>query len=927
MAVVCFHNAAVACTLAPPNVAESAKHDGSACLRASNQRAHLKYAKILGFEALGCYQRRGTSGCIAVAEAELPMQSRSHLSTDCPKRQGKILEDERGTCIGQTIRKYSYHVEGGGQVRALVSEVDGKYKVVVEASSIPNVTADDTLAMHWGHFKSDYSNWTLFHPGGAPSGIPSVTELTEAMQTLLNHGQCGIRILELEFESKHAPFLINFALCCVSGLDRKKMWIRNGFQSNFCIPVGLGWGQPEPLGITIGSDGSVNFALYSRHAKNVVLCLYDSDSTDPCLEIDLDCFRHRTGDIWHIKLEKPGCFTRYGYRCKGDLSWEKGNRFHPHHVLVDPYAKILAPIVPAHDGLSSSGALLGSLITEKKQFDWGDDSHPDIPLECIFAYRLNVRGFTADKSSGLDKTLRGTFEGVAEKVQHLRKLGVNAVILQPIFAYNKRKGCFHPFSFFAPMDCFGPSNDSLSASVSLKKMVKALHEFGIEVILDVVYSHTGEGGDEEPETVSFRGIDNATYYILDRNDKVSGSEFGSTNLFNCNHPVVHRMILDSLRYWVTEYHVDGFCFANATMLTIGPHGEELSRPVLVEAISFDPILARRKLIADTCSPSTRLCKMRSFPHWKRWCEWNGLFRDDIRRFLRGDKGQLSRFATRLCGSGDLFAGGRGPSYSINFVSSHYGLTLVDLVSYSEMGRLENDFSWNCGEEGLTNNEAVLAIRVKQVCNFLACLFLSQGVPVLSMGDECGISKGGSTSFEERSYNWDALKTEYGIQTTQFISSLSTFRSRRSDLLQCHEFISLANVKWHGVKPDQLEWMSTDSSFLAVSLQPNFTGSNPNRSVGDIYIGFNPHNESVVVSLPALPEGMIWHRIVDTSLPYPENFVQDGISVEISEEDASPGGTYKFQSYTCALLEAHIADETKVKIQIEDQAEQQHEMSS
>lgn len=524
-----------------------------------------------------------------------------------------------------------------------------------------------------------------------------------------------------------------------------------------------------------------------------------------------------------------------------------------------------------------------------------------IPLETLVAYRLHVGTFTGE-AENVDETSRGTFLGVLEKIPYLRSLGVNAVILQPIFAWDESKGCYYPISFFSVMSCYGSSGDSRSASFALKKLVKELHRNGIEVILDVVYSHTAENGDDGPKPTSFRGIDNATYYICDKFGVVAKSDYGTENSFNCNHPTVQKLIMDSLQYIVDEFHIDGFCFKNAACLITGPHGQGLSRPMLVESISFDSVLANVKLIADLCSPINGVWKDVTFPHWKRWCEWNTQYKIDVRRFLRGEPDQLSSFATRLCGSGDLFADGRGTQYSLNHITSPYGFTLTDLVSYSDEEGDISEYSWNCGHEGPTDDPLVIEIRVKQVRNFLTTLFLSQGVPVLNMGDEYGNTKEGVLDVDNSTcFQWEAMDSEFGKQITHLIRSLLALRIRRSDLLQVRGFLDLKRLTWHGLKPEQPLWECTESNILAVSLQSDIMQPNANKSLGDLYIAYNPHPVSMMVTVPDAPADMIWLRIADTSLPFPDNFLVEGQPLQI-EVDAS-SYVYDLHPYSSVILEA------------------------
>ncbi|KAH9320558.1 hypothetical protein KI387_015197, partial [Taxus chinensis] len=740
--------------------------------------------------------------------------------------------------------------EVGLGVKAFVSRENMMYKVTIEVSSLPPRFGDlaHGLRLHWGLFRSDSSQWVVLDSEITPEDTIFGTEnKQDFMQTPFQLGPAGCLALELAFHLGQAPLFVTFVLNSQDGIK-----IRNHLGKNFCVPVGVGRGNPDPLGFSLGIDGSVNFALYSRAAENVVLCLYDATSTEPSLEIDLDPYINRTGDVWHISLETLGEYTRYGYRCKGDINWDKGSRFHARRILLDPYSKFVAPFVIGQDKSVSPASYLGWLI-EDPPFNWDEDTHPRLPLESLVVYRLNVELFTSDKSSGLQADLQGTFLGLIDKIYHLKNLGVNAVMLEPIFAFDRRQGLFYPYNFFAPMDCYGPLQNGISASTSLKEMVKSFHENGIEVILEVVYTHTAEKDDTAPETISFRGIDNLSYYILDKNNE-GGSTAETSNLFNCNHPIAQKMILDSLRHWVNEYHVDGFCFSNSLSLIKGSHGENLSRPPLIEAICFDPVLSKSKIIANTCLPVKASNKESLFPHWKKWAELNVRFRDDVRKFLRGDKDQLSNFATRLCGSGDLFTDGRGSCFSFNFITSNFGLSLVDLVSFSD-AHASAELSWNCGEEGLTNSHLVLETRLKQIRNFLFVLSISLGVPVLNMGDEYGQTKGASTLLIDRKpFDWDALKTEFGVQTTQFIGFLNSFRVRRSDLFQCKSFLKIENLNWHGRYPNQPQWEDPSSYFLAVSLKPEEKKSKVRSTAGDLYIAFNPQQSSETATLPQLPDG-------------------------------------------------------------------------
>eukprot|EP00897_Mesotaenium_endlicherianum_P008367 jgi/Mesen1/7559/ME000392S06818 len=729
----------------------------------------------------------------------------------------------------------------------------------------------------------------------------------EAMRTPLNVIDNGKLETVLRFPRGFDLFAVNFVLYQPPARETdQEHWFRSTRDKNFCIPVGMERGRPDNLGATWGKDGSVNFALYAKHAQGVTLCLYNAEDAEPTLEIDLEPALHRTGDVWHIKLPEQGEYTRYGYRCKGEVTWENGCRFHARQILLDPYAKTVAPPVPGQEEWPSPAAALGLLAPDDPTFDWGDDYPLDIPIEELVAYRINVGGFTADPTSGVAEEARGTFLGVAQKADYLASLGVNAVILQPVFACDENQGTYFPISFFALNAAYGPQNDAVLASQAMKVMVRELHQRGIEVVLEVVYSHTAEQSDDNPKTVSFRGIDNATYYVNDMFGQQLVPDFGPSNQFNCNQPAVQSLVVDSLRHWVEQYHVDGFSFVNAQALVTGPHGQELSRPLLVEAITFDPVLGRAKLIADFTSPINGIHKPLTFPNWGRWQEFNRRFRDDVRRFARGEPGQLSSLATRFFGSGDMYDDGRGPSHSLNYVTSPLGLSLADLVSYSN----DEEFSWSCGSEGPTDDFLVISTRMRQVRNFLVSLFICQGVPVLTMGDEYGHSKdGGSFSLDNRG------------------------RVPRK------AYMAPQRVSWHGFAPGEPQWDNPESSFLAVGVHTVQTAPAPpevsaegeaaadkpapramvvqeevnsaESDFGDLYVAFNAHHYPVSISLPKPPFGMTWYRVADTNLGAPNEFDVGGTELlppppgEGMDPDFNNNCVYDMQSYSILVFEARV----------------------
>lgn len=813
-----------------------------------------------------------------VYDGKLPMSSHSSDSLIVRAMSQSSLE-QLDSDLGvsdstQELRKplsYVFRAETGGLVKVSVGVKDMKYGVRVEVSSLPwDVVGEEGLVMNWGMFRSDCKQL-----------------LVQDSQVEFVRNSSGGYTVELEFDSARIPFYISFFLSSLLVSE-----IRSHRETNFCVPVGIGPGCPMPLGVSISDDGAINFSLFSRNAEGVVLCLFDGRTREPSLEIDLDPYVNRTGDIWHASMEGVGNHVSYGYRCKGSVLWDEGERFHARHVLLDPYAKVLGDFVPDRGESVSVAKCLGSLGIEPS-FDWTGDVRPCLPMEKLVVYRLNVGQFTEDKTSRLPENVAGTFAGLIEKVEHLKTLGVNAVLLEPIFSFDEQKGPYFPYHFFSPMNSYGYASDGVSAINSMKEMVKMLHTHGIEVLLEVAYTQTGEGGNAACETISFRGIDDSSYYNID-GDLRSGVH----NALKCRNPVVQQLILDSLRHWVVEFHVDGFCFINSSFLAQGLHGDYLSRPPLVEAIVFDPTLSNTKIIADCWSPLDNSYMEIQFPHWKRWAEMNTRFCSDVRNFLRGE-GLLSNLATRLCGSGDLFLS-RGPAFSFNYITKNFGLTLVDLVSFSD-GDLASELSWNCGEEGPTNNKTVLDIRLKQIRNFLFVLFVSLGVPVLNMGDDCGYSTRGSPSYIDREpICWNGLKTVFGRQITKFIAFLSSLRMRRGDIFQRRDFLKLENIDWHGSCQSPPNWGETSCKFLAMTLRAETDDKLSNSNDGDLFICFNAGDCPESTVLPEQSEEIVWLRLVDTALPFPGFFSSD---FDPNVHQAAGLSSYELKPHSCVLFEA------------------------
>ena len=557
-------------------------------------------------------------------------------------------------------------------------------------------------------------------------------------------------------------------------------------------------GAPSPLGATPDEKGT-NFAVYSSQADSVTLGLFPPGKSDPKMEVAL----YQTESIWHAHVKGiPKNFT-YAYKI-GD-TW-----------VQDPYPRQIAPSPP---------------------FDWKGDQPLNLPFENSIIYEMHVRGFTQDPTSHVQHP--GTFLGLIEKIPYLQKLGINAVELLPVFEFDETTGNYWGYStshFFAPLARYGTLHD-------FKKMVKALHKAGIEIILDVVYNHVG--------TDAFEILDKPSYFLLD-NDQNHTNYTGCGNTVHCNHPQVIDLILASLRYWVLEMHVDGFRFDLASIFCRGANGEVLDNPPIIQAILDDPDLAQTKLIAEPWDCGG-LYQVGSFPGQGRFAEWNAKFRDVTRRFLKGTDGQAGAFASVMVGSHDLYQGG-APFQSINFVTAHDGFTLYDLVSYNEKHNEENgeenrdgndwNDSWNCGVEGPTDDPEILDLRQKQMRNFLLALTMSIGTPMFLMGDEYGHTRDGNNNphcqdNRKNYFLWDL------VEQHSFLQKLLTIR-KKSKQLHRTTFPSGSDIIWH--TPD---W-GDESRFIAYTLK------GPNH---DLFIAFNANFRSTLITLP---KGKPWKRIVETS---------------------------------------------------------------
>ena len=640
--------------------------------------------------------------------------------------------------------------------------------------------------------------------------------------------------------------------------------------------------------------GGVNFSVFSKNATQIELLLFDDENAaQPATVIPLDPNRHRTYHYWHVFVPdlKPGQI--YAYRAHGSFAPEQGLRFDGEKILLDPYG--LAVAVPeaynrrvASRPGDNTAAAMKSVVADPDLYDW----EGDLPLKQPFAetviYELHVRGFTRHPSSGVASAKRGTYAGLIEKIPYLKDLGVTAVELLPVFQFDSQDAPtgrvnywgYQPVSFFAPHHAYSSRKEPLGVLDEFRDMVKALHRAGIEVILDVVFNHTTEGGHDGP-TLCYRGLANDFYYILEK-DKARYADYtGCGNTLNANQPIVRRLIQDSLRYWVTQMHVDGFRFDLASILSRDEAGNPMPNPPVLWDIESDPLLAGTKLIAEAWD-AAGLYQVGSFIG-DTWQEWNGRFRDDVRCFLKGDNGTVSTVATRLLGSPDIYGHKeREPEQSVNFITCHDGFTLNDLVSYNykhneangENNRdgSDDNLSWNCGAEGPTDDAAIEALRDRQVKNFFALEMLAAGTPMLLMGDEVRrTQRGNNNAYCQDSelswFDWSLLERHADIH--RFVKALCAFRQRRDVVteegkLSLNELLQRAKIVWHGVALNRPDW-SERSHSLAFTLQ----------SLGARYLlhgMLNAYWEPLTFELPTVlaEDQQPWRRCIDTALASPED---------------------------------------------------------
>jgi glycogen operon protein len=648
-------------------------------------------------------------------------------------------------------------------------------------------------------------------------------------------------------------------------------------------------GQSHPLGATVLPEG-VNFSIFSKNCTSVELLLFDTpDDPQPSHTFHLDPKLNRTFYYWHAFI--PGISTGqlYGYRVHGPFHPALGHRFDGSKVLLDPYAKAVA----VGDHFSRQAAArrgdncaqaMKSVVVSTQNYDWEGDKPLGLPYSKLVIYEAHVGGFTRSPSSGIAAAKRGTYAGFIEKIPYLHDLGITAVELLPVQQYDEQSAPaplrnywgYNPVAFFAPHAGYASSREPQRPVDEFRDLVKALHRAGIEVILDVVFNHTAEE-DENGPTYSLRGLENRGYYILQANRAHYANYTGTGNTLNANHSIVRRMIMDCLRYWVSEMHVDGFRFDLASVFSRDETGQPLKNPPILWEIESDPVLAGAKIIAEAWDAGG-LYQVGSFIGY-RWAEWNDSFRDDVRRFVRGDTDTVRKLSDRISGSRDLYLQpDREPYRNIHFVTCHDGFTLNDLVSYNakhNQANLHNNrdgtgqnYSWNCGVEGPTNDPVIEKLRAQQIRNFLILLFTSHGTPMLLMGDEIRRSQRGNNNAycqdnEISWFNWNEVEAHAGL--LRFVRELIRFTGECCSTRAEH-FWSTADenprLLWHGIHLGQPDF-GTNSHSLA------FTLRDPD---GDdfLHVMLNAYWEKLSFEIPPLPLGKSWVQIVNTALPSPQD---------------------------------------------------------
>jgi len=663
-------------------------------------------------------------------------------------------------------------------------------------------------------------------------------------------------------------------------------------------------GDPTPLGATVLEVGT-NFSVFSQTAASIDLLLFENfDDEVPQQVITLHPRKNRTFHYWHVFVEGIRQGQIYAYQVHGPFHPPAGHRFNGRKVLIDPYSRGVvygrnwsrAEAITDSENLGSS---MKSLVVDTANYDWKGDTFPKIHPADSVIYELHVRGFTRHPSSNVK--FPGTFDALRAKIPYLKDLGITTVELLPIHQFDAEENDrFRPSTgerlknfwgyssicFFAPHRAYYQADwEQMEYLTGFRDLVRALHSAGLEVILDVVFNHTSEG-DERGPAVCLKGFENSVYYLLNSANKEQYLNFsGCGNTVNCNHPIVRRMILDSLRYWVTVMHVDGFRFDLASILSRDEMGNPMTNPPLLWEIECDPILQKTRVIAEAWD-AAGLYQVGGFPG-ERWAEWNGKYRDDIRRFVRGDSGLAGAVAARVTGSGDLYQQlHRNPYQSINFVTCHDGFTLNDLVSFNDKHNLDNgegnqdgsndNNSNNYGVEGPTSNENINRLRERQKKNVIAILLLSQGTPMILAGDEFGRTQRGNNNAycQDNDISWvDWTLREKNKELYRFSKAMIRFRLTYSVLRKREYFWGDLTkhgdpeIAWHGVKLNQPDW-----GFHSHTIAFTLAGEDPREY---LHIMMNFWTEPLEFELPLLPPGFQWRRVIDTSLASPNDIDESG----------------------------------------------------
>ncbi|MCL2528262.1 MAG: glycogen debranching protein GlgX [Defluviitaleaceae bacterium] len=703
-------------------------------------------------------------------------------------------------------------------------------------------------------------------------------------------------------------------------------------------------GKAMPLGASLTEDG-VNFAIFSRHATLITLILFESTEKDsPYVEIPLNTRGAKTGDIWHCHVQGLKVGACYLYKADGPYEPEQGLRFNRHRALIDPYAKSLHNTgnwdfgkCTGFDTASTTGDLSFSsdenladvprcIVIDDGDFDWQGDVPLNYPLRFSVLYETHVKGLTAHPNSGVKHP--GTYLGVIEKIPYFKELGVTSLEFLPIQEFNEneyprtnpRTGKplvnywgYSTVAFFAPKESYALDRSPGGPVREFKTMVRELHKAGIEVILDVVFNHTGEGNENGP-TLSFRGLDNPIYYMLCDNKRYYKNYSGCGNTVNCNHPVVRAFIMRCLSYWVVEMHVDGFRFDLGSILGRDQNGNLMESPPMLESIAEDPILSSTKIIAEAWDAGGAY-QVGWFPGG-RWAEWNDRYRDDVRKYWRGDPKETRHLATRLSGSSDLYLrDGRKPFHSINFITSHDGFSLKDLVSYNgkhndENGEEnrdggDNNYSYNYGYEGSSADPVQEGIRERQLKNFFATLLVSLGTPMILGGDEMGRTQGGNNNAycqdnEISWYDWSLLDKNKNL--FNFVKEMIAFRLRHPGFMRPEfytgrggNYKAIPDITWYSDKGVGIDWDHIGYTF-ALYINGRQADVLRDRDVSDFYVMFNPSLDMVHFSIPPANDLKRWFRAVDTSLNYPEDILPDG-----SEKPLKFPYKYKVKARSMVIL--------------------------